>query len=189
MEFESLVRKNRSIRRFYQNNKISKKALFSLVNLARLSPSAGNLQPLRYKLSNSTKTNNLIFPTLNWANYLREWSGPKIGERPAAYIIILADPTISKFVAYDCGIASQSITLGAASIGLGACNIASINKDVLRKSLSISVVYEILLVIALGKPREKIILEEAKLSYFKYFRDNKDNHHVPKGQLKEIIID
>jgi nitroreductase len=188
MKFEALIRKNRSYRRFYQNKKISKDILISLVNLARLSPSAGNLQPLRYIISNSPKKNDLIFSTLNWANYLRDWDGPRAGERPSAYIIILADLSISKFIAYDCGIASQSITLAATSIGLGGCNIASINKEVLRKNLTISAIYEILLVIALGEPKEKIILEESTLSKYRYFRDERGIHHVPKAQLKEIII-
>jgi len=188
MTFESLIRKSRSYRRFYQNHKISKKTLLGLVNLARLSPSAGNLQPLRFIISNQIKNNNFIFPALNWANYLVDWNGPKPGERPSSYIIVLTEPTISKFYSIDCGIACQSILLGANSLGLGGCIIASVDKEIIKKNFKIPLFYEILVVIALGKPKEKIILEESTLSKYKYFRDERGVHHVPKARLKEIII-
>lgn len=46
-----LVKKNRSYRRFDPSCTISKDDLESFVQLAQLSPSAGNMQPLRYVLS------------------------------------------------------------------------------------------------------------------------------------------
>jgi hypothetical protein len=61
------------------------------VNLARLSASAANLQPLRYILSNDPHKNELIFSCLAWAAYLKDWPGPPEGERPSAYIIMLGD--------------------------------------------------------------------------------------------------
>jgi nitroreductase len=62
-------------------------ALRRLVDLARLSASGANRQPLKYVISASRKTNEAIFPCLGWAAYLTDWPGPAPGERPAAYIV------------------------------------------------------------------------------------------------------
>jgi nitroreductase len=127
---------------------------------------------------------------LSWAGYLKEWSGPGEGERPSAYIVVLGDTTIAKSFQYDAGIASQSITLGAVEMGLGGCLIGSIKRDVLREVLAIPDRYEILLVIALGKPGETVILEDLGSERdIKYWRDEEDIHYVPKRKVGEMILD
>lgn len=184
-----LVLKNRSYRRFF-GDAVERETLEELVDLARLSPSAANLQPLKYILSCEAQKNSLIFLHLKWAGYLKDWSGPPAEESPRAYIIILGDTEISKSFGCDHGIAAESILLGAAEKGLGGCIIGSIGRDGLRKSLKIPDRYEILLVIALGKPRERVILEVKKpKGDIKYWRDARGGHHVPKRRLEEIIID
>ncbi len=184
-----LIRRNRSCRRFYQNYKVDGKILEELVNLARLSPSAANLQPLKYILTTRSEINAQIFACLAWAAYLKDWSGPEEGERPSAYIVILSDTTISKTVDCDHGIACQSILLGAREIGLGGCIIASINHEKLRNILKIDPKYKIMLVIAIGKPREEVVIEAADPNdSIKYWRDDKNIHHVPKRNLNDIIL-
>lgn len=184
-----LITENRSCRRFRQEFAIDSGVLKELVELARLSPSAGNLQPLKYILSATPRKNALIFPSLNWAAYLKDWPGPVNGERPSAYIIILGDREISKTFGCDHGISAQSILLGATEKGLGGCIIGSINRGELRKALDIPQRYEILLVLALGKPRERIIIETvAPTGDIRYWRDNEDIHHVPKRSLDDVII-
>ena len=185
-----LVLKNRSYRRFYQEVDIRLEILRELVDLARLSASARNAQPLKFILSCEPQRNSLIFPRLAWARYLTGWSGPGEGERPSAYIIILGDTEVSQFFDYDAGIAAQSIMLGATEKGLGGCIIASIDREGLRKALDIPPRYEILLVLALGKPKEKVVIETVGPSGdTKYWRDSKSVHHVPKRPLNDIIID
>jgi nitroreductase len=185
---KDLIIKNRSCRRFYENIIIKRETLEELVDLARLSPSAANLQPLKYILSYTPKRNALIFPHLAWAGYLKDWKGPSEGERPSAYIIILGDTRITTSFGCDHGIAAQSIMLGARERGLGGCIIGLIEKESLRKNLNIPDYFEILLVLALGKPKEEIVLEEVKEGDIKYWRDSDNRHHVPKRSLKEIII-
>jgi len=158
------------------------------VELARLSPSAANLQPLKFFISNDPIKNAEIFPHLAWAGYLKDWPGPAAGERPAAYIIILGDTKISKSFGCDYGIAAQSILLGAAEKGLGGCLIGSIKRQPLQALLNIPDQYEILLVIALGTPKEKVVLENIADGNIKYWRDKNDVHHVPKRSLEEIIF-
>lgn len=188
MKFKNLIKKCRSYRRFYENESIAGGTLHELVDLARLGASAANLQPLKYILSYEPEKNALIFPALSWAGYLEDWPGPEKGERPSAYIIVLGDTNISKSFQYDCGIACQNIVLGAVEKGLGGCILGLIDREQLRKDLSIPEQYEILLVIAMGKPKEKVVLEEAIGGNIKYYRDSKDTHHVPKRPLDEIII-
>lgn len=184
-----LILKNRSHRRFFQNNTIKIKTLKELIELARLSASGGNLQSLKYIISNETEKNALIFPHLAWAGYLKDWAGPEEGERPAAYIIILGDTNISKNFGVDHGIAAQSIMLGAVEKGLGGCIIGSIQREGLRENLNIPERYVILLVLALGKTKETVVIETAKREGdIKYWRDSDGIHHVPKRQLDELII-
>ena len=186
---KDLLLKNRSYRRFRGEVAVDLKVLEELVDLARFCPSAANLQPLRYILSCETKKNALIFPHLKWAGYLKDWPGPKKEERPAAYIIILSDKEIKRAYNCDHGIAAQSILLGAVERGLGGCMIGSIDRNGLRKALNILQRYEIMLVLALGKPNETVILEDVDSSgNIKYWRDEKNRHHVPKRKLAEIII-
>jgi len=186
---EELVRRNRSYRRFYENRVIEKETLQELINLARLSPSSANLQPLKYIISNTPEKNSLIFPCLAWAGYLKEWPGPQEGERPSAYIIILGDTEITRNFGCDHGIAAQSILLGATEQGLNGCILGSVQREKLSKSLNIPGRYEILLVVALGTRRETVVLEEVSNNDIKYWRDEKGVHHVPKRSLSEIILE
>ena len=79
--------------------------------------------------------------------------------------------------------------LGATEKGIGGCMIGSIDREQLRKALGIPERYEILLILALGYPKEKVILEEVGTDgNIKYYRDANDVHHVPKRRLEEIIL-
>ena len=184
-----LVIENRTCRRFHQEVAIELETLRELVDLARLSASASNRQPLKYILSCDPQKNALIFPCLGWAGALKDWPGPPEGERPSAYIIVLGDTEIAKSFFCDHGIAAQSIFLGAREKGLGGCIHASVKRDELSKALGISPRYEILLVLALGKPKEKVVLETiGPDGDFNYWRDSDNVHHVPKRRLDDIII-
>ena len=186
---EDLIRKNRSCRRFYQNHVVKSDVLENLVNLARLSASAGNLQPLKYIISADPAKNDVIFRHLVWAAYLKDWTGPIEGEQPSAHIVILGDTEITKDFGCDHGIASQSMLLGAREMGLAGCLVGSINRERLRDELEIPPRYQILLVLALGKPKEKVVIETVKVDgSIKYWRDDKGIHHVPKRDLGDIII-
>jgi nitroreductase len=188
MSLKDLVFKTRSYRRFEESYHIDMKILEGLVDLARMSASAANRQPLKYLLYNTPGACEKIFPSIAWAAYLKDWSGPVPGERPSAYIIILGDKSITESFSVDHGIAAQSIMLGATEAGLGGCMIASIKREALRDDLKIPDRFDILLILAIGKPAEKIIIDEIINNDVKYWRDDNDNHHVPKRPLDELII-
>ena len=188
---KDLVSKNRSFRRFHQDAAVRRDTLRDLVDLARLSASAANQQPLKYIVSCDPDTNAAIFATLSWAAALKDWPGPSEGERPSAYIIVLEDTQLSNaFLKCDVGIAAQSILLGATEKGLGGCMIASIQREVLRGKFDIPAHLEIALIIALGKPKEEVVLEDLVSSgSVNYWRDETGVHHVPKRLLEDIIIE
>lgn len=188
MNLHDLIYKTRSYRRFDESQHIDLNTLETLIDLARLSASGANRQPLKYVICNKPVDCERIFPSLVWAAYLKDWPGPDNGERPTGYIIILGDKSISEVFGVDHGIAAQSIMLGATEAGLGGCMIASIKREELRNELNIPDNFDILLVLALGKPVEKIIIDDIKDGDVKYWRDNEKNHHVPKRILKELII-
>lgn len=186
---KDLVSKNRSYRRFYQEVPVPMETLRELVDLARLSPSAANRQPLKYFLSNTPEINEKIFQCLSWAGYLPEWPGPNEGERPAAYLIMLGDSRITNNYFCDHGIAAQSILLGAVEKGLGGCIIGSVDRDKLRENLKIPSHFDILQVLALGKPKETVVIEPLPADGdIKYWRDPNGVHHVPKRALDDLII-
>lgn len=189
---KNLVMENRSYRRFFQDEKISMDTLKELVNLGRLSPSGKNVQPLRYLLINDEEENERVFPHLKWAGYLKDWDGPIEGEKPSAYIIIMwekALPTPRDIALCDLGLATQSILLGAREKGLGGCIFWSFSRKDIEENFNIDDKYEILQVIAIGKPKEKVVIDEIdKNDDIQYWRDENSVHHVPKRKLGDIII-
>jgi nitroreductase len=167
--------------------------LRDLIEAARLSGSAKNMQPLKYMLFNNAADCERIFPTLAWAGYLKEWHGPQEGEKPTAYIVQLGDLDLTNDWWCDDGIAAQSMMLTAVEAGFGGCIIGSVQRAKLREILDISERFDIIQVFALGKPAEDVVLDEATAGEdgeidIRYWRDNQDVHHVPKRSLDELII-
>lgn len=185
------VTQNRSYRKYDESMKITLDTLKELVNLARLSGSAANLQQIKYKLVVDDKIREKVFPNIHWAGYLKEWNGPEAGERPTAYILLLSEnngkkPAVNQV---DIGIACQSILLGAVEKGLGGCMLGAIDREKIKNILNISEQFNIELMISLGKPNQNIIIDEIdKDGDIKYWVDKDGNHHVPKRKLEDIII-
>ena len=184
-----LVLRNRSYRRFDENTRLSDDYLRKLINLARLCPSSRNQQALKYMMVNSREKCDIMFPSLEWAGYISGWHGPVEGERPPSYIIILGDNRLGKSFSTDLGIAAQTLLLGAAADGYGGCMIASVKREKVRTDFNIQDDYDILLVVAVGKPVEKVVIEDVRDGDVRYWRDEQGVHHVPKRGLNEIIVE
>jgi nitroreductase len=187
---KDLILKNRSYRRYDENEKIEMSTLKELIELARITPVAANKQHFKYILSNTEEKNEKIFKHLSWAGYLTDWKGPVKGERPSAYIIMLHDKRIFEKLFWGQGNASQSILLGAVEKGYGGCMFGAINREGMRNEFSIPDYLEIIMVISIGKPIEQVVLEEVNESGdIKYWRDEEGVHHVPKRKLENLILD
>jgi nitroreductase len=183
-----LVIRNRSYRRFDESERITEDQLVEWIELARFSASGRNAQSLKYIPVTAKAACDRLFPFLSWAGYLKDWPGPVEGERPAAYIIIVNDTEISTNYFCDDGIAAQSMLLGAVEAGYGGCMLVAIKRDAIRKQFGIPGRYQLVMVLALGKPAEQVVLEEMKGSDFKYWRDGEGVHHVPKRPLDTLVL-
>ncbi len=185
---KDLILANRSYRRFVESLRVDESVLRSLVDLARLSPSARNVQPLKYFFVTGNQECETVFANCGFAGYLGAEGRPAHGERPPAYIIVLADKDLTDNYWFDHGVAAQSILLGAVEWGLGGCILGSINKKAVAEAFGIPEQFEILMAVAIGKPNEAVVLEEMKDGEVKYWRDEMGVHHVPKRSLDEIIV-
>jgi nitroreductase len=189
MLFRELVTKCRSYRRFDGSYPVPEEALRDLVELACYLPSAKNLQPLKYIPICDAAIVEALFPLLAWAGYLPEWPGPAEGERPTAYLAMLGDQQISREFACDSGIAAQTILLGATASGLGGCIIASLEHQKIRELLKIPERFALLMVIALGKPAETIVIDQMSSDdSVRYYRDANSIHHVPKRMRDDLLL-
>lgn len=188
-QFKELVRRARSIRRFHEEDPVPAAQLRDLVDCARLVPSSGNRQPLRYIICNEPARRAEVFTCLQWAGYLADWPGPGPGERPPAYIVIVADTAVAVDPWCDCGIAAQTMALYAAAQGLGMCMLGAIDCERLLKIFGLSPQYQVLLVLAVGRPKEKVVLTATDPEHgIRYWRDGSGVHFVPKRPLKEVLI-
>ncbi len=189
----ALIEKTRTFRRFEQSRKIDQQVLTDLLNLARLGGSARNCQPWQYAIFNDDTSCRAIFPYLGWAGYLSDWKGPVEGEQPSAYILCLLNRNwlkgSDKEAQFDLGIATQNLLLGAMESGIGGCRIGAFNPK-LADLFSLEEHLELSLVLALGYPKESVVLEETQnADDIKYWRDADHIHHVPKRKLNDILIE
>ncbi len=185
---KELVVRNRSYRRFRQDGSVSTRVLTDLVDMARMTASGRNAQPLKYKLVNDPALCREIFPLLSWAGYLADWPGPAEGERPSAYIVVCNDASIAPESRWDQGIAAQTLLLGAVEKGLGGCMIGAFHRKELTAALNLPPQVEPALVIALGEPVEEVVLVPAQKGEVRYFRDPAGRHYVPKRPLEEVLL-
>jgi nitroreductase len=184
---KDLLLSNRSYRRFDNSLKIDSETMETLIDSARLTCSARNAQPLRFIYSINDDVNKQIFSTLSWAGALKNWDGPEEFERPSGYIIVTTKQANIKWTMFDCGAMSQSILMTARENGLGGCILGAVSREKLSEIISLEPENEIMVVIAIGKPIEKVVIEEMQNDECNYWRDAEKTHHVPKRNLTDLI--
>lgn len=111
---------------------------------------------------------------------------PFPGTEPNAFVVVCSTVEESKYVDMDLGIVAQSMLLQATEIGLGGICIGAFDHAALKEALGLA--YEPLLVVAIGRPAERIELVKAhegdSLAYYR--RDGV--HYVPKIDIEELIL-
>ena len=183
-----LANTTRSYRRFRQIYPVTPELMTQWVDNARVTASAGNKQPLRYRIVTDKDQCAQIFETLTWAAALPDWDGPEEGQRPTGYIIMATDSETFKgeLWRFDAGIAAQTIMLSSTEEGFGGCIMLSFKRGELKKILSMPEDLEPELVLALGRPIEDIRLVDAVQGDTMYYRDEQQVHYVPKRKLEDI---
>lgn len=187
-----LVRKNRSFRGYDHSRKITKEELLCMVEAARLCPSSVNIQPFKYYLAYEEDKVSVLQKETHWARGLPEMTLPHPGKEPTAFIVICQDQRIFESLARfqkDVGIVAQTMLLQAVEMGLGGCMIGNFNAASVKEVLGLEEQLHPLLIVAVGKPDEEIILTDVgEGGSTSYYRDDEDRHYVPKRALEDIIL-
>lgn len=187
-----LVEKNRSYRGYDESYKFTKEELMELVDLTRFVPSGMNAQVLKYMLAWEKEEVDLIQSMTKWAAALPQLTIPHDGKHPTAFIVMCQDTNLAANLqahGKDIGIAAQTILLGAVEKGLGGCMIGNYNPATVKEKLGLAENLEPVLIVALGKPDEKVVIVDVKEDgKINYYRDENDVHYVPKRKLEDIVL-
>lgn len=175
----------RSIRKF-RPEPVPYPCLRKIVEISRLYPSGGNLQPIRFAILSAPELTDALFQDLRWAMYLPGYAiAPD--ERPTAYIVLLRDENVRKKCDYDVGAASTMVMLTAVEEGLASCPIGNFNIEKLRALLKLSENLHPELVIALGYPAQESRVVPMGDS-IRYTQDANGNFLVPKWNTEDVLI-
>ena len=189
--FKDIVMKNRSYRGYDESFRFTKEMLEEYVDVTRFCPSSVNMQPLKYYIAYDKGEVDLIQSMTKWARALPDLNLPFEGHRPTGFIVICQDTNLNSNLnrfCKDVGIVAQTILLMAASQDLGGCMIGNFVKEEVQSKLKLSENLVPLLIVALGKPDETIVITEVKDNQTKYYRDENNVHYVPKRKLEDILI-
>lgn len=191
-KFKELVKRNRSFRGYDESYRFTKEQLEDYVDTTRYTASSVNMQPLKYFIAYEKEMVDTIQKMTKWARALPDLNLPYVGKRPTGFIVVCQDTNISpnteRFMK-DVGIVAQTILLQATEEGLGGCMIGNFKKEEVMETLKLDDNLVPLLIIALGKPDEEIVITEIPESgSTNYYRDKDDVHYVPKRSLGDILI-
>lgn len=187
MSVKKLLEQRRTIRKF-SDKKIPESLISDYINLARLSPSAANLQPLKYASVTNGDAVCEILKHVKWAGYLKGEYNPKEDETPQAFIAILNDKEVSSpYSQFDAGAAIMAINTAAEEDGVGCCIIGSVNREEVMKIIDLNEDFELLYLIALGYKKESPVYVDMKNDDVKYYLDGK-TLNVPKRKLSDVLI-
>ncbi len=196
--YDELVRRARTCRRFDEARPVSREFLLELANLAHLAPCGSNAQRLRFHVVSDPEECARVFENLVWAAALKDWPGPGEGERPTGYIAVLAGrakPGVSAapITEVDCGIAAQTMMLAARSATpeVAACIFKAFKPAVMPAMGLDNDAYELKLMMAFGVPTEQQVIEPVSASSggkLSYWRDEAQVHHVPKLHLHDVLV-
>ena len=191
-EVYSLVKKARSVRVYDTATRVKRETLEFFIDCARLTPSAGNMQPLKYKICCDEDVVAGLQPLTRWAGYIKDKTLPPEGKCPTSFIVICHDKSVcaeTAFTHMDLGIAAQTINLASREAGFGTCMIGSFDREAVTSLLALPETCVPLLIISIGTPAESpAICPLHDDGSIKYYRDSADRHFVPKRSLKEVLL-
>lgn len=189
---KDLIIANRSYRGYDETYNFTREQLISYIDLTRFTASSVNAQPLKYHIAYKKDEVELILSMTKWARALPDMKLPHDNMHPTGFIVICQDMNVSDNLARyqkDIGIVAQTILLAATEENLGGCMIGNFSPDEVKEKLSLPYHIQPVLIIALGKPAEKIVIKEIDNGEsIKYYRDENDIHYVPKRKLNDILL-
>lgn len=180
--------RRRTIRRFRQERP-DRRRIEQLLDVARLAPSAANLQPLRFLVVDDPAQVAAVTEAARWAMYLDD-GAPKPAERPTVFVLVFRDSTCRKtgYEQLDVGLAAATIILGAESMGLGSCILAALARARIQALVGTPETLELVIAIALGYPAEQPVAVPVTGGCLKYHRAPDGTLQVPKRSLEEVLV-
>ena len=184
MQTFEAMQQRRSIRKF-RPEPISFDCLKQIVEVSRLYPTGGNLQPVRFAIVATPSLTDALFADLRWAMYLPDFHIAS-DERPTAYIVLLRDTQVLKKCDYDIGAASTMVMLAAADRGVGSCPIGNFTAAKVSALLNLPDTLHPELVIALGYPAHESRTIPMGDSV-RYTQDAQGDFLVPKWNTEDVL--
>lgn len=180
-----LLKHNRSYRGYDASFRVREDQLRRIIEVATLCPSARNQQVLRFRPVLADEAPKVL-RHIRLGGALPELHLPFAGTEPNAFVVVCSTVEESKYVDIDLGIVAQSMLLQAVEMGLGGICIGAFDHKEIKEELGLAL--EPLLVLAIGRPAERIILEECRegdsLTYYR----KEGVHYVPKITLDDLIL-
>ncbi len=180
-----LLQRNRSHRAYDVSFQVREDQLRRIIGVNRYTPSARNQQVLRFRMVLSDEAEKVL-PHIRLGAALPELNLPQKGSEPSAFIIICSIVEESRFVDIDLGIAAQSMLLQATEIGLNGICIAAFDKQRIKEQFNLP--YEPLMILAIGRGKDNIVLTEIKANESHNYYRKDGIHYVPKLSFEELII-
>jgi len=145
MEVLDAIRTRRSIRK-YKSEPIPKEKLRTILEAARLAPSAANRQPWRFIVIQNKDRKKALAKVANNQTFFND---------AAAIIVAIGDPEASaRWYEKDPMIALEHIVLAATALGYGTCWIGAFDEDALKHLLKIPAEMKVIALLPIGTPDE-----------------------------------
>ena len=175
--------------RLYRQEPIPESDLRYMIDAARLTSCAANLQRLRFVVVRTASLVNQVLSHTAWGAYVRPARTPKAGENGPTAFVAVAGPRDANapLLHADAGAAIQSMQLAAWTRGLGCCWIGSVEHEPVERLLGIPAELSLLYVLAVGYPAENPVCEDISAEESrKYYLDEQGTLHVPKISLEDV---
>lgn len=185
MSLSNLIKTRRTTRVFNQT-KVNINDLKEVLELARLAPSGGNLQPVKFAIITDETLRKKAFPFIKYAGYLKDWD-PDFSQSPKAFIALLCNDNLKGKCECDLGISLMTISLLLEEKGLKSCILGAINRQELSKVFEIDSSLYIAYLIGVGYS-DSIGNFFDDSNNVKYIKNADDGFSVPKKPLSDILI-
>lgn len=175
--------------RWFQERNVDPKDIKDVLEGARFSAYARNMQKIRYAVVNDDKTLvNAIFENTNLCSVHKV----ALNNQPAGYIVFAhnSSEVANKETHFiNVGIVYQNINLLLEERGLRCVMVYSVNKPKTKELLNLADEYEVDLVVGYGYPlREVALADTDNEKEHPYYLNEQGVHTVPKLVLEKQIL-
>lgn len=182
----TLLRNNRSYRGYDRSCVVTEAQLHRIIEVNTKIPSGRNRQALRFRMVTRETGAGNVLANIKLGGALPELHLPLPGTEPEAFIIICSAAEQDRWLMMDVGISAQSMLLKATEMGLGGICIGAFSKEAITEAFGLPC--EPILIIAIGKPAEKIELTQIREDEGHAYWRQDGVHYVPKVIVDDLII-